>query len=67
MDPVLLDILLDRVTKYLTGSRQTKYIVGSSRQQQPDYWDRIHQATGQQEKKKQAKNMIICNSKEIRK
>ena len=33
MDPVLLDILLDGVTKYLTGTRQTKYIVGSSRKQ----------------------------------
>ena len=31
MDPVLMDILLDGVTKYLTGTRQTKYIVGSNR------------------------------------
>ena len=48
MDPVLLKILLDGVTKYLTGTRQTKYIVGSSRKQQTDYWDRIHQVTGQE-------------------
>ena len=45
-----MKILLDGVTKYLTGTRQTKYIVCSSRKQQPDYWDRIRQATGQQEK-----------------
>ena len=48
MDPVLLEILLDGVTKYLTGTRQTKYIVGSSRKQQTDYWDRIRQVTGQE-------------------
>ena len=48
MDPVLLEVLLAGVTKYPTGTRQTKYIVGASRKQQPDYWDRIHQATGQQ-------------------
>ena len=30
MDPVLQDILLDGVTKYLTGTRQTKYVVNSS-------------------------------------
>ena len=46
MDPVLLGILLDGVTKCLTGIRQTKYIVGSNRKQKPDYWDRICQATG---------------------
>ena len=50
MNPVLLDTLLDRVTKYLTGTRQTKYILGTSRKQKPDYWDRIRQATGQQTK-----------------
>ena len=48
MDPVLLEILLDGVTKYLTGTRQTKYIVGSSRKQQTDYWDRIRQVTGRE-------------------
>ena len=37
MDPVLLAILLDGVTKYLTGTRQTKYIVGSKGKQKPDY------------------------------
>ena len=47
MDPVLLEIMLDGVTKYLSGTRQTKYIVGSSRKQQTSYWDRICQATGQ--------------------
>ena len=46
MDPVLLEILLDGVTKYLTGTRQTKYIVGSNRKPKPDYWDRICQAAG---------------------
>ena len=47
MDPVLLEILLDGVTKYLSGTRQTKYIVDSSRKQQTNYWDQIRQATGQ--------------------
>ena len=47
MDPVLLEIMLDGVTKYLSGTRQTKYIVGSSRKQQTNYWDQIRQATGQ--------------------
>ena len=46
MDPVLLEILLDGVTKYLTEIRQTKYIVGSKGEQKPDYWDRIHKVTG---------------------
>ena len=46
MDPVLLDILLDGVTKYLTGTRQTKYIVGSNRKKRPDYWDKIRQING---------------------
>ena len=46
MDPVLLEILLDGVTKYLSGTRQTKYIVGSSRKQQTSYWDRIREASG---------------------
>ena len=35
------------VTKYLTGTRQTKYIVGSSKKQQTSYWDQIREATGQ--------------------
>ena len=55
MDPVLLEILLDGMTKYLTGTRQTKYIVGSSRKQQPDYWDCTRQATGQHEKTTEGK------------
>ena len=46
MDPVLLEILLDGVMKYLSGTRQTKYIVGSSRRQQTSYWDRIREASG---------------------
>ena len=46
MDPVLLEILLDGVTKYLSGTRQTKYIVGSSRRQQTSYWDQIRAASG---------------------
>ena len=48
MDPVLLEIMLDGATNYLTGTRQTKNIVGSSRKQQTDYWDRICQVTGQE-------------------
>ena len=47
MDSVLLEILLDGATKYLTGTRQTKYIVDSSRKQQTNYWDQIRQVTGQ--------------------
>ena len=43
---VLLETLLDGVAKYLTGTRQTKYIVGSNRNQKPDYWDRIRHVTG---------------------
>ena len=50
MDPVLQDILLDGVTKYLTGTRQKKYIVNSSSTQQTDYWDRICQVQGDQER-----------------
>ena len=33
MDPVLMDILLDGVTKYLTGTRQTKYVLNSNSKQ----------------------------------
>ena len=47
MDPVLMEILLDGVTKYLTKTRHTKYIVGSSRKSQTSYWNRIRQVTGQ--------------------
>ena len=50
MDPILQDIPLDGVTKYLTGTRQTKYIVNSSSTQQIDYWDRICQVRGDQER-----------------
>ena len=46
MDPVLLEILLDGVTKYLTGTRQTKYVVGSKGKRKPDYWDRIRTVRG---------------------
>ena len=52
MEPFLFEIFLDGVTKYLTGTRNLKYILGASRKQQPDYWDIIRQATGQQEKTK---------------
>ena len=50
MDPVLLDLLLNRVPKYLTGARQTKYIMSSSRKQQTEYCNPICQALGQQER-----------------
>ena len=46
MDPVLLEILLDGVTKYLTGTRQTKYIVGSNGKRKPSYRDRIREFNG---------------------
>ena len=46
MDPVLLKILLNGMTKYLTGTRQTKYIVGSNGKKKPDYWDKICQVNG---------------------
>ena len=55
MDPVLLDILLDGVTKYLIETRQTKYIVSSSRRQQTDYLNHIRQATEQQERTTEGK------------
>ena len=48
MDPVLLEILLDGVTKYLSGIRQTKYVVGGNRQQKASYWDCIHKVNGQE-------------------
>ena len=41
MDPVLLEILLDGVTKYLSRTEQTKYVVGSKGKKKPDYLDRI--------------------------
>ena len=46
INPVLLEILLDGVTKYLTGTRQTKYVVGSKGKRKPDYWDRIRTVRG---------------------
>ena len=46
MDPVLLEILLDGVTKYLTGTSQTKYIVSSNGKKKPEYWDKICQVNG---------------------
>ena len=46
MDPVLLEILMDGMTKYLTGTRQTKYIVGNKEKRKPDYWDRIRTVNG---------------------
>ena len=55
MDPVLLDILLDGTTKYLTGTRQTKYIVSSSSKQQTDYCNHIRLAKVQQERTMEGK------------
>ena len=46
MDPDLLEILLDGVTKYLTETRQTKYIVGSKGKKKPDYLDMIGEVNG---------------------
>ena len=46
MDPVLLEILLDGVMKYLSGTEQTKYVVGSKGKKKPDYWDRIRTVNG---------------------
>ena len=37
----MLEILMDGVTKYLTGTQQTKYIVGNRDKRKPDYLDRI--------------------------
>ena len=48
MDPVLLEILLDGVTKYLSGIRQTKHGVGGKRQQKASYWDCIREVNGQE-------------------
>ena len=53
MNPVLLDILLDGVTKCLTGTRQTKYIVGSNRKKKPDYWDKIREFNGDTPEKRE--------------
>ena len=53
MDPVLLDILLDSVTKYLTGTTQTQYIVGINRKKKPDYWDKICEVRGDTPDKKE--------------
>ena len=50
MDPVLHDILLDGITKYLNGTRQTKYVVSSKTKTTPDYWDRIRQVNGDPER-----------------
>ena len=50
MDPVLHDILLDGITKYLNGTRQTKYIVSSKRKPKKDYCDCIHQVIGESER-----------------
>ena len=41
MDPVVLEMLLDGVTKYLTETEHTKYVVCSNRNKKPDYWDKI--------------------------
>ena len=41
MDPVLHDILLDGIKKYLNGTRQTKYIVSSKNKPKKNYWYQI--------------------------
>ena len=46
IDPVLLEILLDGVTKYLSGTRQTKYILGSKGKKIQDHLDRIREVNG---------------------
>ena len=48
MDPILSEILLDVVPKYLTGTRQTKYIVGSKgkNSKKPDYMDWFREVNG---------------------
>ena len=46
MDPVLLEILLDRVTKYLSGTKQSKYIVSSKKKKKLNYWNRIRTVNG---------------------
>ena len=50
MDPVLHDILLDGIKKYLNGTRQTKYIVSSKSKPKKDYWDRICEVRGESER-----------------
>ena len=53
MDPVLLEILLDGVTKYLSGTKQTKYVVSSKGKKKPEYWDRIRTVNGDKPEKKE--------------
>ena len=66
INPVLQDIILDRVTKYLTGTRQTKFIVHSSSTHQSDYWDHIRQVRGDQEKTTEDQEDNNGNYKETR-
>ena len=53
MDTVLHDILLGGIKKYLNGTRQTKYIVSSKSNPKKDYWNRIRQVNGEQERTKE--------------
>ena len=64
MDPVLLEILLDGVTKYLTVTRQTKYIVGSNGKKKPDYWDKICQVNVDTPKNKEHNYWQLQQNKE---
>ena len=48
--PVLHDVLLYRITKYLIGTRQTKYIVSSKSKPKNDSWERIRQMRGEPER-----------------
>ena len=50
MDSVLHDILLDKITKYLNRTRQTKYIMSSKSKPTNNYWNQIRQVNGEQEK-----------------
>ena len=64
MDPVLLEILLDGVTKYLTGTRQTKYIVGGKGKRKPDYLDRIRAVNGNTPENKEHEYWQLQRNKE---
>ena len=46
MDPLLMEILSDGVTKYLTGTRKTKYILCSKGKKKPNYLNLICEVMG---------------------
>ena len=66
MDPVLLEILLDGVTKYLSGTRQTKYIVDSSREARTIYYAANLQRTGGNSTAYTTGNSRISNKKKTK-